>query len=251
MSAVAPVQLGLGLIGIGRPWGYVPGEPPPERDALDLLAYALELGVRVFDTAPSYGSSEERLAKFLRSLTADERRELVVATKFGEHWDRAKAAPFVDHSFDALRRSLDRSLARLGPFEILQLHMTRPEVLRSDDLARAWEYALSLGVLMIGPSVSDPESARIAIAEPRYSCLQIPLSLERPDFAEWAGAAGDRGMWVAVNGPLARGKLASSLKDAFEFVLRHSFRGAILTGTRTKAHLRQNWDAFHAALAAR
>lgn len=247
----ARVEFGLGLTGIGRAWGFTPGEPPPERDALDLLSYAFELGVRVFDTAPSYGSSEERLGKFLRSLDAGERRDLVVATKFGEHWNAKKAEPFVDHSYDALRRSLDRSLSRLGSFEILQLHMARPEVLRSDEVARAWEYALSLGVLMIGPSVSDAESASIAIAEPRYSCLQIPLSLERPGFAEWVEAAGERGMWVAVNGPLARGKLAPRVKDAFEFVLRHDFRGAVLTGTRTKAHLRENWDAFHAALESR
>jgi len=252
----AKVQFGLGLIGIGRVWGYVPGEVPPENEALDLLEYAFDLGVRTFDTAPSYGVSEERFGKFLRSLSPAQRRETVVATKFGERWDPGAAAPVVDHSLDSLKRSLDGSLERLGPFEVLQLHMARPHVLRSDDVARAWDYALSLGVPTIGPSVKDPESARIAIAEPRYGCLQLPLSLQRPELAGFVDAAGARGMWVAVNGPVARGEMLygenpPSLTEAFAFILRRRFGGAILTGTRSKAHLKQNWDAFHAAQALR
>ena len=34
------------------------------------------------------------------------------------------------------------------------------------------------------------------------------------------------------------------------FVLRHEFRGVILTGTRLPEHLRENWTAFQAELSA-
>src|ERR1035438_1526455 len=129
------VEFALGLIGIGKPWGYAHAEVPDERQARALLDRAYQLGVRYYDTAPSYGVSEERLAGFLATLTPVERAGLRIATKFGEHWDAAKGEPFVDHSFEALARSLDGSLRRLGRIDILQLHKTTPEVLRSADLA--------------------------------------------------------------------------------------------------------------------
>jgi hypothetical protein len=77
------------------------------------------------------------LAYFLTSLSASERGAVTIATKFGEHWDPAAGGPFVDHSYDALRRSLHRTLERLGRIDVLQLHKTRPQVLASRDLDRA------------------------------------------------------------------------------------------------------------------
>src|ERR1022692_788872 len=174
LPAAARVEFGLGLIGIGKPWGFAHPQVPDVRQALTLLERAFALGVRYFDTAPSYGVSEERLGRFLAALTPGERSALRIATKFGEHWDAAKGEPFVDHSLDALKRSLDGSVARLGRIDVLQLHKTTTRVLASDDLARAWEYAAALGITAIGASVSDVESAALAIASAAYSVLQLP-----------------------------------------------------------------------------
>src|SRR5512133_999088 len=100
-------QLGLGLIGIGKPWGVVPHEIPSESEALSFLEFAFDLGIRYFDTAPSYGDgvSEQRLGRFLRGLSPSDRSRVIVATKFGEHWNSGTGEPYADHSFDALRRS--------------------------------------------------------------------------------------------------------------------------------------------------
>lgn len=246
-------QLGLGLIGIGRRWGYVPGEVPSESEAVSLLEYARELGIRYFDTAPSYGASEERLGSFLKSLTNSERRELTVATKFGEHWDAARDEPYVDHSFDALRGSLDLSLARLGSIDVLQLHKTAPEVLRSDDLARAWDYAASLGIPLLGASVSDAESAATTVACERYSLIQLPFNWSNRSFSGAIDAAAARNMLVVANRPFAMGKMlyeseAIDRKQAFAFILRHDFRGVILSGTKNRQHLRENWRDFRDAM---
>ncbi len=246
-------QFGLGLVGIGRRWGHVPGEVPSGPEAISLLEYARELGIRYFDTAPSYGTSEERLGFFLKSLTNSERRELTVATKFGEHWDAAKTEPYVDHSFDALRRSLDLSLARLGSIDVLQLHKTTPEVLRSDDLARAWDYAASLGISVLGASVSDVESAANSVACQRYSLIQLPFNWSNRSFAGAIEAAAARNMLVIANRPFAMGKMlyeseSIGKKQAFAFVLRHDFRGVVLNGTKNRQHLHENWFAFREAM---
>lgn len=238
-------SLGLGLIGIGRVWGVVPAEVPSEREALEFLSAAFEAGIRYFDTAPSYGTSEERFGKFLSSLTPTERAAITVATKFGEHWDSTRGEPYVDHSFDALRSSLDRSLARLGKIDVLQLHKTTPEVLRSADLARAWDEALSLGIQTLGPSVSDVESARLACAGSRYRMLQLPLNATDRRFLPLLPEIASARLWIAVNRPFAMGR--SIGQDSFRYLLELPFTGVVLSGTKSIGHLRDNIAAFHAA----
>jgi aryl-alcohol dehydrogenase-like predicted oxidoreductase len=177
---------------------------------------------------------------------------LRIASKFGEHWDKAKSEPFVDHSFDALSQSLDGSMERLGRIDILQLHKTTPEVLRSRDLARAWEYARKLGVEVIGASVSDLESAGIALAEPSYGILQLPYNRVQETFGGVIDQAAARGMAIAVNRPFGMGRMLYENReftkaDAFAFILAKGFQGAILSGTKSPHHLEENWRAFAAA----
>src|SRR5438270_3480544 len=114
------MELGLGIIGLGKRWGHIPSVVPAERDAIELLQFAYRTGIRYFDSAPSYGIAEERLGMFLGSLDRQQRSQLRVATKFGEHWDADRQEPYVDHSYDALRQSLDGSLRHLGQIDILQ-----------------------------------------------------------------------------------------------------------------------------------
>lgn len=247
------IEFALGTIGIGKPWGFANSEVPDERQAAALLERAFTLGVRYFDTAPSYGVSEHRLGRFLDTLSAAQRRTVTVATKFGEHWDADKAEPFVDHSRDSLRRSLDGSAARLGRIDILQLHKTSPDVLRSDDLKRAWEYARALGIPVIGASVSDLESAELAIGDAAYGILQFPYNAGQQNFGDVLHLAAERGMKIAINRPFGMGRMLYenrelTKQDAFAFILRQRFEGAVLSGTKSATHLEENWHAFHAAL---
>jgi aryl-alcohol dehydrogenase-like predicted oxidoreductase len=249
----APVGFGLGLLEIGKPWGHAPGPVPNEAEALDFLEFAYRLGVRYFDCAASYAVAERRLGAFLKSLGSREREELVVATKFGEHWDFERGEPYVDHSYAALRASLERSLELLGRIDVLQVHKTTPEVLLSDDLSRAWEFARSCGISIFGPSVSDLASARLACEAGRYRMIQLPLNRQNPGFLQSVSMAGAAGLYVAVNRPFAMGKMlyegvAESAREkrvaAFEFILRRLLSGVVLSGTKSKAHLTENWDAF-------
>ena len=239
------VELGLGLVGIGKPWGHTPHPIPSDAEAQTLLEFAYELGVRYFDTAPSYGDgvSEQRLGMFLRGLGAPERKGVTAATKFGEHWDGRTGAPYADHSFDALRRSLDRSIARLGAIEVLQLHKTTPAALASDGVAMGWEYARELGITRLGPSVSDAESARMGMEDPRLNTMQFPFNREYQQFAPFL----IQGKWIAVNRPFAMG--AQVRRDAFRFILERKFTGVILTGTTSRKHLRENWELYQESIA--
>jgi D-threo-aldose 1-dehydrogenase len=91
--------------------------------ALETVDRAWELGVRYFDTAPSYGSglAEQRLGE---ALGHRPREEFLISTKVGRllrpgtpspmFKGAPPLAPLLDLSADGLRRSLAESLERLG-----------------------------------------------------------------------------------------------------------------------------------------
>jgi aryl-alcohol dehydrogenase-like predicted oxidoreductase len=232
------IELGLGLLSIGRPWGVRQAAPPSEAGALALLEAAASLGIRFFDTAPAYGASEAILGRFLRT-----RRDAFVTTKMGEWWDPASGASMVDHRLDSLKRSIDRSLALLGSIDLLQVHKASADNLLSEDVARAIEYARGCGIRSFGASVPDLAAAAVACESSWCTWLQFPYNSANTALAGIFPLARAKGMRVIVNRPFAMGALAAGA-EAFAFVRRQDFDGVVLTGTGSVAHLRENHAAF-------
>jgi len=111
------------------------------------------------------------------------------------------------------------------------------------------EYAQSLGIRRLGPSVSEAESGRLAVEDGRYSVMQLPFNRENPAFGGILDRAGARGMWVAVNRPFAMGAMVDAgadKREAFGFILERSFRRNP-HGTTSPEHLKENWRAFEEA----
>jgi aryl-alcohol dehydrogenase-like predicted oxidoreductase len=250
---LSDVQFGLGLVSLGRQWGVRPSAVPPRDEALQLLQVAVELGVRIFDTAPSYGMSEMYLGDFLGQTSSD-RNEMIIATKCGEQWDAETGSPSVDHSFEVLQRSVDRSLERLGRVDLLQLHKASAQVLHSPDVSRAFEYAKSCGIAALGASVSDMEAFTIAAGDPRLDIVQLFYNQNYRQLEEAFPISRAAGKRLFINRPFAMGALITDHSDceqAYRFILRQQFTGVVLTGTRSIQHLKANLDAFRHARAAR
>ncbi|NTX66109.1 aldo/keto reductase [Myxococcus sp. CA051A] len=251
MSGTRPVELGLGLLSLGRRWGYRAEPPPSEADGRRLLDTALELGVRCFDTAPAYGSSEKRFGAFLSGL-GSARSSVFVATKLGEHWDAVRNTSFTDHSPDALRRSLDESVRLLGHIDLLQVHKATAANVGSPEVLRVLEYAGTLGVSRVGASVSDCAGAEAACAAGVYSFLQFPYNLLHRTLEPAFELAARHGLQVLVNRPFAMGQLLQeegrdarlSMRESLTHILGQRFSGYVLTGTKSPEHLRQTLDAF-------
>ena len=248
-----PVSLGLGLLSIGRVWGYRQGLPPAEEDAFALLHHAVSKGIAFFDTAPAYGSSERIFGRFLKGLDA-RASHLVVSTKMGEHWDAEAQSGFADHSYDALCRSLDCSRERLGRIDLLQIHKANVAALASKDVERAIAYARANGITAFGASISDLDTARLACDAGSYSFLQLPYHRLYAPMPPAFAMARNAGLNVLVNRhfgmgrilPDAAGNTARALTEALAFILEQPFKGIILTGTRSPQHLDQSLAAFHA-----
>jgi aryl-alcohol dehydrogenase-like predicted oxidoreductase len=104
-------SLGLGTVKFGRNQQVnYPQEfsLPSDKEILNLLALARDLGINLLDTAPAYGTSEERLGGLLKN----QRPDWILATKFGEEFIDGKSQ--FDFSKAAAKKSIERSLQRLN-----------------------------------------------------------------------------------------------------------------------------------------
>lgn len=112
--------LGLGTVKIGRnqevkyPGGF---SLPTDDQVTVLLRQAQELGINFIDTAPAYGSSEQRLGRLLRN-----RKDWVVCTKVGEEFIAGKS--YFDFSAEHTQHSIERSLRDIGTdyLDIVLIH---------------------------------------------------------------------------------------------------------------------------------
>ncbi|OSP55899.1 pyridoxal 4-dehydrogenase [Pseudoruegeria sp. SK021] len=138
---VALSEIGFGCGAIGNLY-----RPVSTADANDVMQCAWDNGFRYFDTAPFYGHglSERRVGDFLRDKPE---QSYVLSTKVGKLLDPCPSDAVPDHGFvnplpfdvrfdysgDAIRRSHEFSLARLGlnRTDILWVHDLEPKSLGS------------------------------------------------------------------------------------------------------------------------
>lgn len=204
------LELGLGLIGIGRPW---PGSDSPVSTAdqtRTLLDRAHALGIRFFDTAAAYGASEQRLGDWLTTLPRSERDRLLIATKCGEEWSPQEGGR-TDHSLDAVRRSFDTSIERLERIDLLQLHKCTAADF-ADDALIGWFAALkaSMQVTALGASVSTPDALRLALDTQVFDTVQFPANTgntvlaEAYEYARGTVLPCSTGPWPRAPSPAAR-----------------------------------------------
>lgn len=103
--------IGLGTVKFGRNQGVkypTAFALPTDSEIADLLVQAKERGINLLDTAPAYGSSEERLGQLLQGT----RQDWVISTKVGEEFSDGQSQ--FNFSASAITASVERSLRRLN-----------------------------------------------------------------------------------------------------------------------------------------
>jgi aryl-alcohol dehydrogenase-like predicted oxidoreductase len=119
----------LGTVKFGRNQGVkYPGGGgyalPSDAEIENLLDLALDCGISLLDTAPAYGSSEERLGQVLGAR----REKFFLVTKTGEEFDGANSTYIF--TAEHTRRSVERSLKRLKTdwLDCVLVHSSRDDV---------------------------------------------------------------------------------------------------------------------------
>jgi aryl-alcohol dehydrogenase-like predicted oxidoreductase len=233
---VSPIGFGAFKIGRNEGTKYPAGYALPEdREAQRLLNGVLDLGVNLIDTAPAYGTSEERIGRLL----AGRRAEFVISTKVGESFDEGQSS--YDFSTAAVAASIERSLRRLRT-DVLDLvfvhaHGGDVQILEETDVVAALHAARQRGdVRKIGFSGKTVAAARSAMEW--ADALMVEYHADDVSHAEVMADAAKMGVGVIVKKALASGRLEP--ERAIGHALRHSGVTSVLVGTLCLEHLREN-----------
>jgi len=240
-------SLGLGTVKFGRnesvkyPTAF---ELPTDGEILSLLDLAQEEGINLLDTAPAYGSSEERLGKLLGSR----RDDWNIVSKAGENFENS--ASTYDFSSKAIRESVEQTLLslRTDRVECLLLHSDGNDLDILDNsgaVETLFELKNAGKVLSIGISTKTLAGGQRAIA--------LGLDAVMVTYNPWATSEGEvldeanvEGTSVFIKKALGSGwfgdeeKPADPVETAFRFIFDHPATTSIIVGTINPGHLREN-----------
>lgn len=158
---VSPLGLGAGPLG---------GDALDDAAAVRLIHGALELGITLIDTAPSYGRSELRIGEALRGR----RDRVVLSTKLGYGMPG-----LADWTGRCIRAGVDAALARLRTdwLDLAHLHSCPLEVLAREDILAALDDAVRAGKVRVAAYSGDNAPLGWAIASGRFGAVQCSINL--------------------------------------------------------------------------
>lgn len=162
-------KTGIDVSALGFGAGRIGGRDLDDAKVDRLLGAALDLGVTLFDTARSYGLSEERLGRAL----AGRRDRVVLSTKLGYG---VEGVP--DWTFDCVARGVDAALGRLRTdrIDLVHLHSCPRETLERGGVVEALVRAVAAGKVRVAAYSGEGEALRWAIAAGAFGAVQCSLS---------------------------------------------------------------------------
>lgn len=185
--SVSALGFGAGLIGDARL-----GEAEAER----LLLAAADAGINFFDSARSYGVSEERLGRAL----ASRRDAIVLCTKVGYG---VEGHP--DWTGGCIARGIDDALGRMRTdrLDVALLHSCPSEVALRDDIVGALDAAKRAGKVRAVGYSGDNEDLSAAIDSGRFDAVEMSLSfVDQGAIDRQLAAARSRNLGVIAKRPL-------------------------------------------------
>ena len=221
-SGLEVSALGLGCMGMSFAYGVI----PDEKEMIAFIRKAVESGVNFFDTAQIYGpfTNEELVGEALAPF----RKEVVIATKFGFHYEDGKSVGLDSHPA-YIRQTVEDSLKRLNieTIDLLYQHRVDPNV-PIEDVAGTVKNLIQEGkVKYFGLSEAGVQTIRRAHAVQPVSTLQSEYSLFwREPEAEIMPTLEELGIGFVPFSPLGKGFLTGkiSVNTVFE---KNDFRNSV------------------------
>ncbi|MDJ0739529.1 MAG: aldo/keto reductase [Gammaproteobacteria bacterium] len=242
--------LGLGTVKFGRNQQVKYPRPfalPDDRAVLSLLALARDLGLNLLDTAPAYGSSQQRLGRLLGAA----RRDWVIVSKVGEVF--ADGVSRFDFSYAHTVASVEHSLRTLRTdyLDCVLVHSDGDDGAIFDDGAAidALRELQRRGLVRaIGMSSKTVDGGLRTVAE--LDVVMATCNLAYNDELPVLEAAAARGKGVLIKKGLMSGHVADAdmVERSFAHVFAQPGVSSMIVGTIDPAHLRDNVAALQRAL---
>lgn len=230
--------LGLGTVKFGRNQGVKYPQAfslPTDVAIADLLSVARDLNINLLDTAPAYGSSEERLGRAIKG----DRQAWIITSKAGENFIDGKS--FFDFSPAAIEKSIEQSLKRLQTdyLDILLIHSNGEDekiieqdkvfsvLTRLKESGKIRAYGMSTKTIAGGITCLNQSDLAMVSFNPAYTA-------ERQVIAH----AHRLQKGILIKKALNSGHL--SAKESLQFVLAEPGVTSIIVGTLSPQHLQEN-----------
>jgi len=234
--SVSPI--GFGAFKIGRNEGikYPQSYDLPSDKQVDLLLNGLlGIGINYIDTAPAYGTSEQRIGNAI----AHRRDDYVLSTKVGETFVDGKST--YNFSDQAVRASVHRSLNNLqtGVLDIVFIHSNGEDlkILNETDTVTTLVDLRNEGLIKaIGFSGKTVEGAQASFTW--ADVLMVQYNQQDESHKQIIAEADSKGIGVVIKKSLASGTIAP--EQAIPFALNTPGVNSMVVGTLNLNHLQAN-----------
>lgn len=182
-----------------------------DQEEIEAVHRAMDLGVTLFDTAPSYGygHSEEVLGRAL----GPRRKDVVLVTKCGINWDPVTRTSKRDSRYSSIMANVEASLRRLGTDYVDLLLIHWPDVQTPfEEAMRALNDVVQQGkARYIGVSNFNSAQLRECVKYATLVANQVGYNLfDRRWEREMFPTAKELGIGIMAYGPLAHGLLTGT-----------------------------------------
>jgi aryl-alcohol dehydrogenase-like predicted oxidoreductase len=237
--------VGLGTVKLGRnqevkyPQSF---SLPEDAQVLDLLAQAKQLGINLLDTAPAYGSSEQRLGRLV-----SDRDSWVICTKVGEEFTVGKS--YYDFSAEHTQRSIERSLRNMQTdyLDIVLIHSDGRDlqIIESSACLETLERLKDKGLIKaIGMSTKTLEGGMKAVD--LMDVVMVTYNSTATEDGKVIDYANSKNKGVLIKKALNSGHGCSDeigAENNMRFALGRDGVSSVIVGTINPKHLLENVNA--------
>mgnify|MGYP001823242943 CR=1 FL=1 len=236
--------LGLGTVKFGRnqqvkyPSAF---DLPDDQQVRDLLALAAELGINLLDTAPAYGTSQERLGK----LMPGPRDSWVIVSKVGEIFEHGESR--FDFSFSHTMETVEDSLRALKTdyLDVVLIHSDGDDmrIFEQEGVLDALEELKQRGLIRAHGMSSKTIEGGITVVE-RMDVVMATCNLSYNDELPVLQAAAAANKGVLVKKGLQSGHVQGEqgVRKSMEFIFSQPGVSSMIVGTINPQHLQSNCE---------
>jgi len=236
--------LGLGTVKFGRneqvkyPHSF---EIPDDKSVVEILQLASSLGINFIDTAPAYGSSEERLGQLLPN-----RHDWIIETKVGEIFENGQSR--FDFSAAHTRESVENSLKKLRRdcIDVVLVHSSGDDmaIIKNEEVFEELETLKQKGLIKaFGMSTKTVEGGLWVVEN--CDVVMATCNLEYGEDQAVLDKAEKLNKGVVIKKGLLSGHAGvtadgSGIERSFEHVLSQPAVSSMIVGTISQSHLKNN-----------
>ncbi|MBU0499772.1 MAG: aldo/keto reductase [Gammaproteobacteria bacterium] len=243
--------LGLGTVKFGRNQQVKYPRPftiPDDKAVRDLLSLTHDLGINMLDSAPAYGSSQERLGKLLPGPRGD----WVIVSKVGEFFESGESR--FDFSYQTTVRTVEESLRALKTdyLDVVLIHSDGDDlrILQQEGAGDALESLKERGLIRAHGLSGKTLDGGLMAAE-HMDVVMVTCNLSYNDELPVMQAAERLSKGVLIKKGLQSGHIPgeAGVIESMRFVFSQPGVTGMIVGTINPDHLRSNVRALLSVLA--